>query len=278
MKIISWIKHKLFLHVPLWVCGAIAVVLLEYAVTSLLIPLFFVYFLVRYLWRRRLKKLGKLGKDSGGLFSLAFWGIVAALYFYGLVIPDVPQLVVYETSDPKVFDTTDSQPATNIVNDSGKAEDSSSKCKAKKGFLRSVLSSTLDGINDSAFTCVFIQQNNFIDSCDGSMKAGQRVELDNDAATVELLIAEQNPEICVENGCRVWLIQTTQAQISQFKAVSRENDEAGQPPPPVEGKLVDTWENVVTPMIVFNQVSNGWRHVQITNASGNEVTWRAFSN
>jgi len=277
MKLINWIKRKLLLHTPLWVCVLLALaaigLLTDSASFLVLIFLFFAYFLARHLWRKHLKKGGKLGKESSGLFSLIFWGAIGVFWAYASLTPDSPRLVLYETSEPAVYDSIDSFPSEKIIGESDEAGNSSRTRKAKKGFLRGALFYVANSVRDGAFACAFIQQKKLIHQCEAVPKEVRRVELDSDAATVELLMSDKKSEDCVETACNVWLIQATQAQITHFNDAKKDNEEVKKPPPVAEATLIDQWVNIVTPVIVFNEVSNGWRHIQITDASGNVKTW-----
>ena len=41
-----------------------------------------------------------------------------------------------------------------------------------------------------------------------------------------------------------------------------------------ESSSINQWENVVTPIMVFNKVSNGWRLIQFTDVTGSTETWK----
>lgn len=274
MKLINWIKRKQFLHLPIWVFGSIylvvALLLPESLASSIFVFLFFSYFLARYFWRKHLKKEGKLGEASSGLVSLIFWGVLGGFWLYGSVTPEPSRLILYESSDPAGFDTVDHFVDTiELDEDDG----TSLTRKPKKGVVRRLLSYITVSIEEERFICAFLEQEQLADECSTGPKQLMRVEFDGDAATVEFFMAGKKPETCVESACNAWLIQATQAQVTQFSELYAENEKVHKPSPTAEATLIAQWENIVTPVLVFNEISNGWRHLQITDATGNVETW-----
>lgn len=289
MKLINWIKQKLLLHVPLWICGFCAVMalsLLESKFFITFLSLFFAYFLARYLWCKHLRKTGKIGDVSRDrVFSLVFWVIIGKFW---LPAPeDTPHLVIYEVPEPDVYDSIEY--LSNTKAEGGdESDDTKLMDKEQKRIDRRLMPSPLDLItglasviersisvvHDGSFACTFVQQHNFIDNCKPSPENIRRIELDYDASTVELLIMDKEAVDCTETACNVWLIQTTQAQINQFNDTSRNDEVVDKIPPIAEATLIDQWEDIITPLIIFNDVSNGWRHIQVTDMSGNVEVWK----
>jgi hypothetical protein len=76
------VASKLWLHVPLWGCGVIGLLLITFVEKNGLAlgVLFLVYQQLRYVWRRYLKQQGLLGSTSVGLGNAIFWGVVAIVF------------------------------------------------------------------------------------------------------------------------------------------------------------------------------------------------------
>ena len=288
MQLITHLKQKLLTHLPLWIC-AFLVTLTKYlpgsSQFSAVIILFFVYLLSYFLWRKYLKKRGKLLPSGGVFVTLLFWGgIIAALYMVTTV--ESPKLVLYETSEPAVFESKDSFPAPEgavdikaVVVEETKKEGEASEAERPEVMseIKAALLVTMDALHSSLFACAYLQQQNLVTECLATTTETVRVELDNKAATVELLFADKKPEDCIKAVCNVWLIQTTQAAITQFNDIRKENAKSDAAPPAAEATVVDQWGGVVAPIVVLNTITAGWRHIQFTNQAGSVTTWQAPS-
>ena len=275
-----WIKHNLRLYRPLWVCLLLAVLALLLLPSSATLYtwvfLFFGYFLATYLWRKHLKKRGQLGKAGSGLFFLIAFSVAGLYVYHSATAPESPQLVMYETSDPAVFSSTDHHPAAEATRESEAAEIlSNHQRRGRFGSLTGMLVDEVGSLHDSGLSCAFLKQHKLIAQCSSdTFQETVRVELDNNSATIELLVVEKEPEQCIQKACQVWLLQTTDVNIDQFTEVRIENNEQGKVPPIADATLIAQWDNVVTPVVVFNTSSNGWRHLQMTNPHGSVVTWK----
>ena len=267
MKLSNWITRKLWLHMPLWACVSLAVVvtslLPESIADSIVLFLFFGYFLCRYLWRRHLKNHGQLGDESSGMFSLVFWGFLAAIYVYATLTPDSPELVVYETVTPNVYDKEDQEPSGAPLTR-----------KVKKGALERGLDRYVKMKKGHNFTCAVILKNGDLESCIKAQNQVTRVELDSDPSTIEMLISKKKTEECVDTPCKTWLIQTTEAEIDIFDDVFLESKESEQPLPTAKATVLTQWERVVVPIIILRESTDGWRHVEVTDELGNKVFWK----
>lgn len=267
MKLINWTKRKLWLHMPLWICVSLAIVvtllLPEQTAESIVLFLFFGYFLCRYLWRRYLKKHDQLGDDSSGMFSLVFWGFLAAAYIYATFTPDSPELVMYETATPNVYVTEDQElsriPLTR---------------KAKKGAMVRGLERYVKMKKDHAFTCAVILKDYYLENCVKTQSQVARVELDNDPSTIEILMSKKYSKECADTPCKAWLIQTTEAEIDSFNDMLLESEESELPLPTAKATVLTQWEGIIVPIIVLRESTDGWRHVEVTDALGNKVAWK----
>ena len=281
MELVNNLKQKLLVHVPLWMCVFLAV-LTQFLPGTLKFPvlifLFFAYFLLRYLWRKYLKKQGKLVSSGGVLFTLVFWGGIITL-LYMVTTTESPKLVLYETSEPAVLGSKDHFPApentAEVIKKSDKTPSTSELEEPEvKSEIQEALLIVLDILHNSSFACTFLQQQNLIAECSESMMETVSVQLDNNAVTLELLFAAKKPEECMEIACKVWLIQTTKETVTQFNDTRRENAKSDKAPPMAEATLIDQWENVLAPIVVSNTVTKGWRHLRFTHSSGGVTIWQ----
>ena len=262
------------------------VVLSNYIPASLkflaVIVIFFAYFLLRHLWRKHLKKQGKLVSSGGMLFTLFFWCVIIFV-LYKITSVESPKLVLYETSELGVFDTKDHFPAPEpVVAADAKASDDTQKASASTDSeedtekpkmmneLRDALATSMETLHSSLLACSYLQKQNLIGECSEPKTETVVVELDNDAATVELLFADKKAEACLKSGCKVWLLQSTPRAIGQFD-IRRKDVRAGKVAPIAEATLLKHWTSVSKPIIVLNTVTDGWRHLQFTD---NVTTWQ----
>ena len=204
MKLINWIKHKLFLHAPLWLCLSLALVvdlLLPEAISQpIVLVIFFAYFIARYLWRRHLKKTEQLGRASSGMVSLVFFGLIAAVMVYDKVVPDSPKLVLYQTQEPDVFETIDHFHEATETDDKAKDDGLPLRRKEKKGVLSGALAAGFNGITDRLFACSVVFKREGVAPCEGVTVKVARISLDSDGTTVELLLSDKKPEECVSSA------------------------------------------------------------------------------
>ncbi|PWQ96951.1 hypothetical protein [Leucothrix arctica] len=281
MKPTQWIKRRLILHVPLLVCGLLAFITLllpDSLSPVVLLFLIFAYFFSCFFWRKYLNKYGKLKSADTGLFNLILWGIIGTIGIYMALNPSSPQLVLYETSKPLVYDTIDHLYEAKTPRKSESNRDvtryETYKHSIEKGAVNGALTKTLNALNDSLFACAFLKQQGLSDSCSGAISTTKRVELDNKPLTVELFIGDLEAESCMETTCRVWLIQTRQAEITRYNDAYIENKAADGVAMSTEATLIDHWQNIVTPIIISNTSTKGWRHITLTDQSGAVSTWK----
>ena len=278
MTLAVTIKHQLKLNIPLGVyllLGSAALLLPSSLLIPVLLFLVLSYFLANFLWRRYLKKRGELGDSSSGLLLLVIaWPMAAYIYFEEST-PEPPQIALYETTDPEYFSSTDPHSAPQATKESEEAEASTKRLhRGRFSSITGKLADKVKSLHDSGLACAFLKQHKQIEQCSSDIfQESVRVELDNNSATIELLVAEKAPEKCIEAACQIWLIQTTQKKIDQFTEVRLENEELGKAAPAADAMLIAQWNDVVTPVIVLNVSSNGWRHLRVSDQLGNEVVW-----
>ena len=282
MKSINWIKHKLLLHVPLWIFAPLAAAVLLFLPDSLspvaLLFVLFAYLLTAYLWRMHLNKKSKPRKRHIGLLGLTFLSFIAAFGIYIALNPHTPQLVIYETFEPQVYDSVDhlsgAKTPRSKYSDRSVTRQQVYKQNIKKGAVSGALVTALNSFNDALFACDYLKQEHVHDMCTGSIDSTKRVELDDDKATVELFIANKDPKECLDSPCLVWLIQTTQVEVDRYIDSTIESSKSGAVQPTVTATMLDQWENVRSPFIISNTLANGWRHVRVTDQSGTDVVWK----
>ena len=258
------IRHLLRLNIPLGIYVLLITVALLLPSSFLIPTLIFLvlsYFLLNVLWRRYLKKRGELGNSSTGLLLLVVSWLMAAYIYFDESTPESPQIALYETTDPEYFSSTDPRPAQ---------EETEGFRRGRFSSITGKLVDKVESLHDSGLACAFLKQHKQIGKCSsGVFQESIRIELDNNSVTVELLVAEKAPEKCIETTCQVWLIQTTQKRIDQFTEVRIENKEQGKAPPTADATLITQWDDVITPVIVLNAASDGWRHLRVSGVVWN---------
>ncbi|PWQ98039.1 NfeD family protein [Leucothrix pacifica] len=278
MTLVNKIRHQLRLNIPLGIYVlliAAAFLLPASLIISVLIFLVLSYFLANVLWRRYLKKRGELGDSSTGLLLLVIAWLMAAYIYFDESTPEPPQIALYETTDPEYFSSTDPHPAPEATKESDEAK--AATRGLRRGRFSSItgkLADKVESLHDSGLACAFLKQHKQIEQCSSDvLQESLRVEVDNNSATIELLVSEKEPVKCIEATCQVWLIQTTQQKINQFTDIRLENEELGKAPPVADASLITQWDDVITPVIVLNASSNGWRHVRVSDQLGNISVW-----
>lgn len=278
MTLANKIRHQLRLNIPLGIYVlliAVALLLPASFIIPVLIFLVLSYFLANVLWRRYLKKRGELGDSNTGLLLLVIAWLMAAYIYFEESTPEPPQIALYETTDPEYFISTDPHPAPQATKESEEAEASTKRLhRGRFSSITGKLADKVKSLHDSGLACAFLKQHKQIKQCSSDIfQESVRVELDNNSATIELLVAEKASEKCIEVACQIWLIQTTQKKIDQFTEVRLENEELGKAAPTADATLITQWDDVLTPVIVLNTSPNGWRHLRVSDQLGNEVIW-----
>ena len=265
------IKYKLLIHMPLWACvliGVLAWLLFSETMQGTTwLNLCFSYFIVRYFWRKYLNKLGVLNDAGGGLTLMLLSSVLVAASIFNIVRPQAPRLVLYETIVPSVFYKFDSFHERVVTGEEGEIESS-------KWFW----SQPAKSVDEHQFVCAYALKGEYLSACDETSSDWssrvERVELDLDDATIELLMSDKPAADCLNAPCKVWLTQVTKPEMDEFIVSRLKAAKAKTTPPEAKAKLLGHWENIVTPVRVFNDMSNGWRHVELRDMSGEKVTWK----
>jgi hypothetical protein len=255
-SIMNWIKVKLLLHVPLWVCGLLffgAFLMPKEWQGEFIIALTITYVVFRYVWRRHLKKQGKLGDVSTGLFSLLFWALVGIALLYSWLSPHPPELAVY----------------TNGEAPNGKHEDDIhlGKHGGKRSFLH-IAAESLEEAENAMQACLYAKQEKLLTDCAET----KDFPLDNNPETLEVLVLAGDPYACDRQDCRVWLIQITAEQLAAREEHSEKVPDTK--PPEVQANLVASWDQVVPPIQIGAENPSGWRKLQISHKNGDVEEWQ----
>lgn len=256
---ISRIKQSLLLHIPLWIAlnvGFVVLSLPESMQESGLLIVFGGYFLSRYLWRKYLKKQGKLGDASSGLFSLVFWVAVGLLAIYVKVSPETPKLAIYQDGiDP--------------------AEESDSgvslKHAAKKGLLMRAADYAMREGKAERLACGYVEQEKLFSDCDETIS----VELDNDPKTLEVFVISHELSECEQLNCKLWLFQMSADYLAAEKRFkTREGEEETAEQWIYQADTIANWSRVLVPVEVQTKSHFGWRTLKIKHQDNSVEDWQ----
>ncbi|MEN9501728.1 MAG: hypothetical protein RI964_1013 [Pseudomonadota bacterium] len=248
----DWFGKKLLLHVPLWVCGALFIVglfLPDSLRISFMLGLFAIYFVARYVWRRYLKRQGKLGSASSGLLSLLFWGMVGGVMFYAELRPHPPALAIYTKGD------SDQRQAIHWGRHTG------------KWFVLGGITDVVKKQEQALLACQYAQQEKLLDACDKTMD----YSLDDKPETLEVLVLKGKSETCNQQDCQVWLIQIPADQLAAYES-HREN-EPSTPFLALKAKVIAHWSQIRLPIQIGAENASGWRDLQINHLNGSTERW-----
>ncbi|RVU81759.1 hypothetical protein EOL70_25550 [Leucothrix sargassi] len=234
------IRKKLFFYSPLVMCVFIWFslyftnpdLLRQYA-----LPLFVMYMIMRFFWRRHLKNTDQYKGNSFGAWGL-FFGAVLIMLLLSSLVPQEEVLVTYQTKE-QIADKEREREAVNYKT-----------------------SDYMNSFFDQLLVCGYLAQEGELTEC----KVMTTVEIDNNPETYEIFALTKRVRDCVEKPCQLFLAQMTKEAMSAARAHQTEN------PPPVEGKMINSWQ-VTDPVAQINQERhNGWNTFELT-VGGTRYVW-----
>ena len=217
------LQRTLYFHSPLLLClflGSVVYFIERDYLKNVVIPLVVLYFVVRYFWRKHLKKIGKYGMYKVSIWAVFFTIILTVFVIYLTLIPEEQKFVTYHPEHPT--------PERFAVN-------------AK-------LSDYMKTFLDQMLVCGYLMQEKKLTQCE----VMSSVELDNNPETFEVLILDQKVRACERNSCNLVIGQMTKDAMEKARAHQEENA------PPSEGKMINSWQ-VTNPIVQMNpELHGGW--------------------
>ena len=224
------IKKKLFFYSPLFMCLFIGIMLYMIGGSTLktfILPLLAMYLVMRYYWRKYLKKTGQFYGNGFGLWGVFFTVVIGIILLRVFVVPEKQEFVSYHSEHPSPQE---------------KSENANLKEFTKRFF-------------DQIYVCGYLTQEKQVTEC----KTMTTVELDDNPETYEVLILDNTVQNCRLQPCKLLLGQMTRRAIEMAKS-----NQANEIAAPLEGKSISSWE-VSKPDVQINpEMHNGWYKLELT--------------
>lgn len=225
---LNTIKQKLFFYSPLLMCLFIGIILYSIGgdvLAKLILPLLVMYLVMRFYWRRYLKKTGQYFEGGLGLWGVLGTIMVGVLLVYLFVIPEKEEFVTYHPEHPS--------PERQAIN-------------AK-------LSDYMKVFLDQMLVCGYLTQQGEVAKCE----VMSTVELDNNPKTYEVFILTDKVKNCLTSTCKLILGQMTTDEMTKARAHQKEES------PTFDGKTINTWQ-VNNAVIQINpELHSGWHTFEL---------------